>query len=382
MTHHRKAGAPSELGMHSSLFVEIPLTVDTFYLLSEQARSMPPGIYGNLIERQDVLSGVPQLVSETLRQSEAGNALRDLSEGRVVAVRLTGLPVDPSLPPAPLDGGLPHGKNTYVSEALGLGIAYTLGEPSLLLGEKEEALVHQITPVAGREQTQSNEGQVNLQLHQDLAAHPDFNEMPYDRFMPDFLILTGVQLGAGVTKTSIASLDDALARLSSSSIGVLSERRFVTNPPDSFIKQRGGQMPAYLPIHPVLREYNGRHESSFDISSGLRPVDPRDHQAAQVLKELESALTDVRQEIVIEPGTAVAFNNRRAVHGRGAVIGAADSANKRWLQRVYVMNVERMFKAAGFFPIMAGAGVITIPYSERSQQRLLDLAGLNKSKQG
>lgn len=358
-------------------FTEVALTDSTAARLLESALGMPPGIYGNLVDRQNVLAGAPQAISDMLQASEAADSLRFLRDGDLTAVMVSGLPVDPSLPPSPIDGGVPVGKDTYVSEAMGLGIGFALGYPSLLLGEKEEALVHQITPVAGREKTQSNEGQVDLKFHQDLAAHPDFNDMPYDKWMPDWLVLTGVRAGAGITRTSIASLDQALTLVSPRTIEVLSDKRFVTNPPDSFIKQRGGEIPAWLPVHPVLRQYNGHFESAFDISSGLRPHDYRDREAAEALKQLEAAFTEVRQEVEIVPGTSVAFNNRRVVHGRGAVIGSASSDEKRWIQRVYVFDAMRMIQASGWYALTFNLGYVGITDSRESDMRILQLSGVS-----
>lgn len=198
--------------------------------------------------------------------------------------------------------------------------------------------------------------------------------------MPDWLILSGVQTGSGVTSTFLAPVDAAIALLSNKSRQTLFEKRFVTSPPDSFVKEALDAvlgldseekdrmmrnlnitpdstdidlLPQLIenlvrninpPHHTVLSEYEGNIESVFDLSSGLRPFDPTDAEAASALEEMEAALTAVKQQVVIAPGTAVAFNNRRVVHGRGAIGPEVSPGSRRWLQRLYVMNLERVVK--------------------------------------
>jgi L-asparagine oxygenase len=313
---------------------------------------------------------------EVIAGTRLGEGLQRLKDGRTVVLIVRGLPTDPNLPPAPLDGGTPVGKKTYVSEAILLGMARNLGMPSLLLGEKKEALIHQITPVPGQENTQSNEGAVDLGFHQDLAPNPEMPNLPYHLFMPDWLILNGVQEGSGSTETFISPLDDALKYLDPNIIEILKGNRFITNPPDSFVKAVG---PTEPPIHPVLVDFEEHIESAVDYSSGLRPKDPNDQEASEALESLKEALFKVRLGVKIEPGTAVAFNNRRIVHGRGAVdLDKEQLDKKRWLQRVYVMDEQRIFKVAmddGRLAVQAVNGLLRVTqFGSAPNERILELA--------
>ena len=137
------------------------------------AAEMPSTVYGSL---PDVMSNravavefVRDQVVDTLLDADRAGVLQRLKAGEITHGFFTGLPTDQVLPAAPARGTDPFDKLTFISEAIALGIIAAIGEPSFLVGEKDEALVHQIVPVAGKEETQSNAGSVPLQWHQDLA---------------------------------------------------------------------------------------------------------------------------------------------------------------------------------------------------------------------
>lgn len=342
---------------------EVNLSPEASARIQELALQLPLGVYTNSFQQRGDFVNACEAITRELTSSNVGESLKRLKEGKTTVLRITGLPRDPSLPPAPLDGSAPLDKKTFVSEGFACGVALSLGYPSLILAEKKEALVHQITPVPGKEDTQSNEGSVDLKLHQDLSPNPEMPSMRYDSFMPDWLILTGVQTGSGHTPTFIASVDSALGKIKSDTIDILSQGRFITNPPYSF-----GQLPDSdkLPVHPVLIvNDDGKYESAFDISSELRPRDPNDKEADEALFEFHKALNASRTEIFIEPGTAVVFNNRRVVHGRGPVVKETENTGtKRWIQRVYIFDIKKAMKkvvtASNMLKVQAGGGLFRV----------------------
>lgn len=340
--------------------------------LLEATLGLPAGIYANRLElRGAFLARVREQVVPIIGDSNWGRRLEELQQGEAIAVIARELPLDPSLPSPPVDGGTPVGKTSWVSEGLASAVAEILGVATLLLEEKEEATVHQITPVRGREETQSNEGTVELKLHQDLAPIASAPSVRFDLFMPDYLVLQGVRGGEGNTETYVALTDTALKLLSADIIAVLKERRFVTNPPDSFVKKHGDAF-NYLPIHPILAEHNGRTEMILDTSSNVRPCDPQDQEAAAALAELVRSLNAVKRAISIRPGVQVAFNNRRLAHGRGAVRVEMD---RRWIQRVYAVDPIRLVKTSMHTPCtpQLGGGIATVS-STYVPERVLELA--------
>jgi hypothetical protein len=272
---------------HSSLFSAVTLNAAAGREIYDLGVQLPGSVYrDSLAARGDFITATGP-ISDVLKRTDVATSLAALRLGSQVGVTIEGLPTDPELPPAPLDGGFPTGKSTLVSEGLAIAMARILGYPSIILGEKNEALIHQITPVTGFEATQSNAGQVNLRLHQDLAPNPDLPTMPYHLAMPDWLILTGVQAGSSTTHTYMASIEEALQHVSPRTRSVLAEKRFVTNPPDSFL-QAMPDAANNLPSHAVLIEHEGHIESSFDTGSEVRPIDgPNDHEASSSLAELE-----------------------------------------------------------------------------------------------
>ena len=362
-----EADIPEALGMH----------------LQELALRLSGTVYEDSFRARDDFIAATDPITAALANSEISTYLDSLKNGSLVGLTLHGLPRDPALPPAPLDGGRPDAKLTFVSEALAIGLAMKLGYPSIILGEKKEQLVHQITPVPGQETSQSNAGQVSLRLHQDLAPNPELPRRTYHEAMPTWLILTGVQRGSGTTPTYIAAIDEAIRRVSPTSLDILRQQRFVTNPPDSFLQAMPDAI-NNLPTHPILLDYEGQLEAAFDTSSDVRPMNgAEDTEAMGAIAELNAALDSVKQEVVIEPGTAVIFNNRRVVHGRGAVVAEENTGNKRWIQRVYVFEPDRLARIAYRNPLLSyqiGGGLVRISAGYRPiDPRLLELSGIGQS---
>jgi L-asparagine oxygenase len=358
-------------------FGEVAIAASTAEQIYATTVGLPSGLYDDDLARRGSFLEATRPTAAIIRDSELGAGLRSLAQGEIVSLTVKGLPRDPTLPMPPADGGVPVGKDTFVSEGIALAMGELLGMPSLVIGEKKEALVHQITPVAGREQTQSNEGAVSLMLHQDLAPNADLPHIPYAEFMPDWLILTGLKSGGNnQTGTYIASLDEALQHVTPEAQQILSEQKFITNPPDSFLKERGGSAPQ-LPIHPILSvNEEGYTEAAFDTSSNVRPVDPEDTEALKAIEELNTALTDARREVVIEPGTAVIFNNRRVVHGRGSIAqqdSTSSSEGNRWLQRVYVYDPGRVAQQAMARHLILGAGGGLLTVYLNTPRRLFEM---------
>lgn len=317
--------------------------------LLETMLSLGQGVYGNLFERAQFLEQVADTTNPSLFGVHCVQpALRRLKNGEGVALILEGLPVDPALPKSPLDGGVPSGKQTFVSEALLCSLGLALGQPSAVYGEKDEALIHQITPVQGKEGSQSNAGSVALRMHQDICPNSDVPWMPYDKAMATWLILIGLREGDG-TYTKIATVDKAVRLLNEEVVEVLSQERFITDPPESF----GANPGESVPVHSILSEYGGHLECAFDTSSNVRPRDLSDNGARRAIEALSEAFDRVAEEVLIKPGTAVLFNNRRCVHGRGKIIGSANSQQKRWLQRLQVFDLGRIAMLSSQYPALS-----------------------------
>jgi hypothetical protein len=81
--------------------------------------------------------------------------------------------------------------------------------------------------------------------------------------------------------------------------------------------------------------------------------------------------------VAVEPGKAIVFNNRRVVHGRSAVGAEQDLGSRRWVQRVYAYDTNRVAKLAIGVPgrvLHLGGGLVRLSSSTPSP-RVLELAG-------
>jgi L-asparagine oxygenase len=230
---------------------------------------------------------------------------------------LSNLPCDSQLTEVPTDGKRPSWKKSWVSEGVLIGIAGALGlEPLSYLQEKEGLLVHEVAPIPGQERQLSNSGKVSLGFHTDHA-------ILHRRYRPEFLMLIGL-VNPDRIPTLIACLDDALKVLEPHFEYVLRQPRFRIELPDSVLVWNGKKLLSeWKPM--LTTGSNGEME----FAGNLHSVRPMDKEATRALNALVDALSEVVQEIVLEPGTLVLFDNHRCLHARPSL------KRERWLQRLF-----------------------------------------------
>jgi hypothetical protein len=247
-------------------------------------------------------------------------SLRSLAEERISHLQLENLPIDSALPPPPADGQRPEGKS-WLSETILLQLALCADlQPMGLMEEKGGALIHDITPAAGRAAEASSAGVVPLGFHTDLA-------ILRASFRPQFLFLIGL-VNESQTPTLIVDLYEALAALSAKEPGladILRHPRFRVESP-ALLHLWGGKTLRSEP-RPLLTPGPGGLEG---IAANLDAVTPTDPEAERALTGFKAVLPGCARPIVIGPGSALCFSNFRTLHGRGAI-----AAGQRWLQRLY-----------------------------------------------
>lgn len=247
-------------------------------------------------------------------------SLRSLAEERISHLLIDNLPIDRALPPPPRDGRRPQGKS-WLSETTLLQLALSAGlKPMGLVEENNSALIHEITPAAGRAAEVSSQGVVPLGFHTDLAIL----RAP---FRPEFLLLIGL-VNDAETPTLIVDLDEALAALrarDAALVELLRQPLFRVES-SALLRLWGGKTLRSEP-RPLLARGAGGLEG---IAANLNAVTPIDPEAQRALAAFQAVLPGCARPIVIRPGSALLFNNRRTLHGRPAI-----AAGQRWLQRLY-----------------------------------------------
>ena len=202
---------------------------------------------------------------------------------------LENLPMDPTLPPIPLDGARPPGKQA-VSEAVTVGLIAPWAEMLSFGNEKEGSPIHEVTPIRGMEMVQCNSGRTEFR-------------MLYGRCNHD-------------TATLILNADQDAA--SPSLRSHLSKPVFYHASPVSFSLPEGRAVSGPGPI--LWRDAHGIARVAA-ASSSIESATPEARAAIDAF-HLDPA------RIVVGPGAAL-HKNYRVLHGRDAVKGP------RWLQRAY-----------------------------------------------
>jgi L-asparagine oxygenase len=243
------------------------------------------------------------------------------------ALLIENLPVDPDLPPTPDDGRRPSRK-TAVSEAVLAGLIEPHAKIFAYGNEKEGAPIHEVAPVAGKEDTPSNAGRVPFPCHTDVAfLAPDFS--------PQGLALLGLRNPLAAA-TSILSLEKILDSAPQSLIDSLSKPIFHHPSPSSF------ELAVSITAPILWRDRRG----ILRIAVQTHAVQPVNNEARAAITELRALLASIEpHRVALTPGAALLFKNNRVLHARDAVAG------DRWLQRAYfTASLEPFRHRAGAAP--------------------------------
>ncbi|TDD61276.1 L-asparagine oxygenase [Kribbella antibiotica] len=254
---------------------------------------------------------LPGLVRRQIREFR-----RDSGPGGALVLR--GLPVGDQLPETPSTSDSVQ-RETSVPAAVLAMIACGLGDPVAYAREKHGALVQDVVPVAGKEEVQGNVGSVDLTMHNENAFHDH---------RPDFVMLLCLRPDHDqIACLRVASIREALPRLSSQARAVLAHPVFRTEQPSSF-----GTATGAAEAHAVLVGAGDDPDLRVDFEA----TTASDPEAKQALRELSSALDAASRNVRLLAGDLAIVDNRIAVHGRTSFRPRYDGRD-RWLQRTFAV---------------------------------------------
>ncbi|AGS71585.1 TauD/TfdA family dioxygenase [Streptomyces collinus] len=231
---------------------------------------------------------------------------------------LRGVPVTAGEPLRPTPG-VPNSVEHVPTAAAAaiVSVMLQLGEVVAFRNEKSGALVQNVVPVPGKEDSQSNAGSVLLELHVENAFHDN---------RPDYVgLLCMREDPTGDAKLCTSSIRRALPLLTGPTRRVLGEPRFLTEPPPSF-----GALGGVRSAHPVLLGDLDDPNVLVDFAA----THPLDEQAEEAMAELREAFVATMAAHRLRVGDLAVVDNRVAVHGRTSFTPRYDGED-RWLERVY-----------------------------------------------
>ncbi|NUT48300.1 MAG: clavaminate synthase [Saccharothrix sp.] len=287
---------------------------DQLHVVAEEAVGAPSGA----VDDPAWLARVRQLTSHLpVRLTAALRSYRH-DAGAAGTLLVTGLPIDQSALPGTPGVAESVQRTATVPAALAVLLGTCLGEIGSYRAEKAGALVHDVVPVPGLEESQSNAGsESELEFHTENAFHPH---------RPDYIGLICLREDyEQQARTLVSSIRHALPLLDARDVAVLRSPRFVTAPPPSF------HSGADTRPQPVL---TGSPEDP-DICVDFAATTPLDAEAAAVLARLRRASLHAASAVVLRAGGMVFLDNRLVLHGRSPFQPRYDGRD-RWLHRIYV----------------------------------------------
>jgi L-asparagine oxygenase len=235
---------------------------------------------------------------------------------------IRGMPVASHLGPTPPTFVTPDGDSGgLLGAACLVGTTMLLGEVFAFSTQHSGNLVQNIVPVKSRSTSQTGLGSaVFLEWHVEDA---------FSDLRPDFVALLCLR-GDSSAKTCFASVRDL--PLSATTRGILSEDRFRigVDPAHDGLVVGPDEPVAVLtgdPQDPLIR-----FDPLFTTPAATDDVD-----AAHALEELAAALAEARNDVTLEAGDLLIFDNFRVLHARTPYAPRYDGAD-RWLQRVIIAS--------------------------------------------
>ena len=248
-----------------------------------------------------------------------------------------GLPIDQQALEATPESWRERSAEVTPEECVLLLLARALGDVFAWADQQGGAVVHDIVPAAGEENSMlSSSSTKEMSLHTEDAFFAE---------RADLILLLCLR-NPSHAPTYIADIRDValsqeLARL------VRSPRyRFV--PDDSHDGSGPRADPGGFPVVPPAAQRESKPSvliSGDDADPSIRfdgdYIDtPGDDAASKAVKALDRALHAVHMKVVLRPGELLIVDNNRCVHGRGG-FRASHNGNDRWLKRVNVSTVGR-----------------------------------------
>jgi L-asparagine oxygenase len=307
-------------------FEEIVLADEVCTAIGEALRSFPNPVIEIDRSLARLLAVFAQLPTDQLQAIlDFG---RHVDTPGVMLVR--NLPVDPTLPATPIDGGPSQQKETFVSEAVLLGLSQLLGEPVGFTTEKAGRLVHDVVPVSKGATTQTNmSSRVFLNFHNDIV-HDEIGR--YDVSNPDFLVLHCLRQDAGKEAvTYYADARDIVRHMDPHVADTLRAPLYRLNAPGSYVRDVADGADVLSNAVAVISG-PAHCPEVVNSANGVRGLTP---EAERALDELQRVCRAVAHEVLLEPGTALLINNRKGLHARSRFAARYDGQD-RWLQRTYL----------------------------------------------
>lgn len=272
----------------------------------------------NEIDHPDWLNRVRDSAAEVPARIIAAMRQFGREPGDEAVLLLRGLPVDgDALPPTPNESGSVQRAATVPAATAAL-LALQLGDLYAFREEKAGALVQNVVPVPGMEDTQGNAGSVELTMHVENAFHP---------YRPDYVGLLCLRNDHdNVAGLRVSSIRNALDLVPDALRRTLRQPRFRTEAPDSFNLAESTMEPS-----PVL----SGHPDDPDVRVDFASTEPLDDGAREAVAVLSEAFDTVSRTLILESGDLAFVDNRLCLHGRTAFRTRYDGRD-RWLQRVFV----------------------------------------------
>ncbi|MEV7007427.1 hypothetical protein [Streptosporangium sp. NPDC051022] len=280
-------------------------------------------------------------IDDTILAGIGAHALRRYLPGEILhgidaftstgshAIILRNLPMQEDLPATPVDG-FGDELELAVMNALHLGLIRLLHiTPFAVSFENDGRLIRNVVPNPVALGTTSSWGSDSEFFWHTDNPHQPFGLPGSDPrlYVPQFLTFVGMRNEERVP-TDMAAVEDVVVLLDEDTLGRLMAPEFEIGAPAS----NDGAMTRPLRDTPILDfDAEGRYRARYDSGTTVGRTD----SATAALERWYELLQKVpMEELVLDPGVFLAFDNYRLLHRRRAFT-PGPAAAARWLRRCY-----------------------------------------------
>lgn len=199
--------------------------------------------------------------------------------------------------------------------------------------ENDGAVVRDVFPRQGEEETLSSHGSVPLGYHTEMSFL-DYSDAPSDEVYqcPEILVFVCLRNQASTPMETVC-ITELIRDLRPEDAELLCRPIFLNHPPASIKEERPATLKCVMQTRSIRSSVPAFQFDECNTASTCG-------ESEKAVAGLRGAIQRTEKQVVaLEPGDIFLIDNRSVLHGRGAIT-SSPKGQARWLKRIYTVFAE------------------------------------------